>query len=211
MNGHPALLLTIGAVVGLSVGMTLGAVATAVESPQVALWLEIAHRLCTSIGGLGTFAAMIFVVRQFQLLRSQTELLQKNVVASMENSLYSRLDSFNRFIVEQHKVYDLLNTPYDEQEAPDQRAKLHHLCDLGFTFYEEIYKHYTRYKILDSEDWTEWNANMQHFFGKPYVRGYWRQVSMRYTRGFQKFVDEMYGGLVAASHIVAQNPRSTGS
>jgi hypothetical protein len=35
------------------------------------------------------------VLRQFNLLRTQSELVQKNVVASMDAQLYARLDSFN--------------------------------------------------------------------------------------------------------------------
>lgn len=61
----------------------------------------------------------------------------------MDNVLYARLDSFNRFIVEQ----------------------------------------------------------MQHFFGKLYVQGYWREVSTRYSRSFQVVVSEMYQ--VASLRIAA--------
>lgn len=199
MNSHSVVLVVCGAVLGVAVGLMANPLLTTSETAQVAPWLEIAHRVCTSVGGLGTLAALIFMVRQFHLLRLQTQLLQKNVLASMENALYARLDYFNRFIVDHHEIYDLLNTPFDRQEVPDQRAKLHHLCDLGFTFYEEIFKHYTRYKVLSAEDWTEWHANMQHFFGKPYARGYWRLVSARYTRSFQQFVDDMYAGKPASN------------
>ena len=47
------------------------------------------HRVCTSVGGLGTFVALIFVVRQFNLLRTQSELVQKNTMASMDGQLYA--------------------------------------------------------------------------------------------------------------------------
>src|SRR5262249_2654246 len=136
-----------------------------------------------------------------KLLRWQSDLLQKNVAASIDSALYNRLDSFNRMIVEHHKIYDQLNLPFDQQQDPDQKAKLHHLCDLGFTFYEEIYKYRTRYDLLNPEDWDEWIANMQHFFGKPYVRGYWRLVSARYAKSFQNFVDEMYAGTLSPADV----------
>lgn len=195
MKGQRYYLVLVGVVCGLALGLMLKPLVQADGSHQIAPWLEVVHRVCTSIGGLGTFGALIFVARQFKLLRWQSELLQKNVVASMDSALYTRLDSFNRFIVDHHELYELLDTEFNQQEAPSQRAKLHHLCDQGFTFYEEIYKHHHRYQLLSSEDWSEWNANMRHFFGKPYVLGYWKQVSTRYTGSFQKFVNSMYHGL----------------
>ena len=98
----------------------------------------------------------MFVVRQFHLLRSQTELLQKNIGASMDGELYARLDSFNRFIVEHNKDYELLTHPFEQEERNEHCSKLHHICDLAFTFYEEIYKHHVRYKLLETEDWEKW-------------------------------------------------------
>lgn len=190
MNSTSWLLVACGVILGLVCGLAMTPTVTVDGIPHVAIWLETTNRICTSFSGLGTLVALIFVVRQFKLLRLQTELLQKNVVASMDSVLYNRLDSFNRFIVEHHKIYDLLNTQVNGQEPPEQKAKLHHLCDLGFTFYEEIFKHHTRYRLLHSEDWDEWKANLQHFFNKPYVRGYWKHVSTRYTQSFQKFIDE---------------------
>lgn len=183
--------LALGVLAGLSVGLVVTPFIATEENVKIALWLEVVHRACTSVGGLGTFFALIFVVRQFNLLRTQSELVQKNVVASMDGQLYSRLDSFNKFIVEHYQEYELLDKAYEREEPPDDRARLHHLCDLGFTFYEEIYKHHSRYKLLDTEDWEEWQQNMMHFFSKPYVRGYWNTVAGRYARSFQTFANEL--------------------
>src|SRR5947209_4823007 len=95
-------LLTIGGVLGIPLGLMLAPLGTTEDTAKVALWLEVVHRVCTSVGGLGTFVALLFVVRQFNLLRTQTELVQKNTAASMDGQLYARLDSFNKFIVEHH-------------------------------------------------------------------------------------------------------------
>ncbi len=184
------LMLTAGVFVGLSLGLTLIAFVAAQEQLSVPLWLEVVQRVCTSVGGLGTFVALLFVVRQFNLLRTQSEVVQKNTMASMDGQLYARLDSFNKFIVEHDKEYELLNKPYEGDEPVDHRYRLHHLCDLGFTFYEEIYKHHVRYRLLDTEDWEEWQQNMAHFFSKPYVRGYWPTIAGRYARSFQAFADD---------------------
>lgn len=191
MRRNTLFLIACGMILGLALGLVMTPAATVDGVPHVPIWLETVNRICTSISGLGTLVALIFVVRQFKLLRMQTDLLQKNVAASMDSALYNRLDSFNRFIVEHHKIYDLLNTHQNGHEPTEQKAKLHHLCDLGFTFYEEIFKHNTRYQLLHSEDWDEWKANLQHFFEKPYVQGYWNMVSHRYSQSFQKFINEM--------------------
>ncbi len=84
----------------------------------VPIWLEVVQRICTSIGGLGTFAALIFVIRQFTLLQAQSELVQKNIAASLDGQVYSRLDSFNRFLVEHDGEYAQLSRPYEEGAAP---------------------------------------------------------------------------------------------
>jgi hypothetical protein len=191
MKWSSLVLLAAGVVLGLSIGLMLAPLVAAEGHVTVAAWLEVAHRVCTSVGGLGTFAAIIFVVRQFNLLRAQSELVQKNTRASMDGRLYSRLDSFNRFIVEHDREYEMLDRPYERAEAADHRYRLHHLCDLGFTFYEEIFKHHVRYRLLDTEDWDEWRQNMAHFFGKPYVRGYWPAVAGRYARSFRAFADDL--------------------
>lgn len=169
---------------GLALGLILQPVTVEAGEHKLALWLDVVHRVCTAIGGLGTLGALVFVAQQFQLLRM-------NVKASMDNTLYMRLDSFNRFIVEHHKIYEQLKTPYNLQQDQESRARLHHLCELGFTFYEEIYKHHTRHGLLDTEDWDEWRHNMAHFFSKPYVRGYWRQVAPRYATTFQRFGNDL--------------------
>jgi hypothetical protein len=168
----------------------------------------------TSIGGLGTFVALIIVLRQFYLLRTQSELVQKNIVASMDAQLYVRLDSFNRFVFEHSQEYDLLDTPYLKVESPEQRSKLHRMCELGFTFFEEIFKHHVRLKLLETEDWDEWQQNLIHFFQKPYVRGYWRMISGRYAKSFQALANELVEKIEAelppSTERKSPNPQFTG-
>lgn len=191
MRWSSPMFLTMGLVIGFSVGLMLTPLLATEGNVKVAMWLEVVHRVCTSVGGLGTFVALIIVVQQFYLLRTQSDLMQKNIVASMDGQLYARLDSFNKFIVDHYKEYALLDQPFARDASPDNRPKLHHLCDLGFTFFEEIYKHHVRYKLLDTEDWEEWQQNMVHFFSKPYVRGYWNTVAGRYARSFQTFANDL--------------------
>jgi hypothetical protein len=180
-------------VLGIAAGLILSPLGTGEHAGPVASWLEVTHRVATAVGGLGSFVALVVVLRQFYLLRQQSELLQKNVVASMDAQLYARLDSFNRFVFEHSREYDLLETPYQQLEIPEQRSKLHRMCEMGFTFFEEIFKHHARLRLLETEDWDEWEQNLRHFFGKPYVRGYWKSVRSRYTCSFQALAD----GLVA--------------
>jgi hypothetical protein len=85
----------------------------------------------------------------------------------------------------------MLNKPYGREGPASRRHRLRHLCDLGFAFYEEIYKHHVRYKLLDTEDWGQWQQDMAHFFRKPYVRGYWPTVAGRHDRSFQAFANDL--------------------
>jgi hypothetical protein len=195
MNVRWLLFLGAGLVVGAVVGYLLAVSPTKAEGTQVPAWLEVMQRVCTSVGGLGSLAALIYVIRQFNLLGDQNKLVQKNILASLDGQLYARLDSFNRFIVEHDAEYDLLGKPFGDQQVMEHRARLHRLCDLGFTFYEQIYKHHVRYDLLDTEDWDEWQESMRHFFSKPYVKGYWPVTRARYARSFQVFAD----GLVATT------------
>ena len=183
--------LTTGTVIGLVLGLIVSPMIAQEANLSIPMWLEVIHRVSTSVGGIGTFVALLFVVRQFNLLRAQSELVQKNTQASMDGQLYARLDSFNKFIVEHDKEYELLNEPYRPTDSTEHKYRLHHLCDLGFTFYEEIYKHHVRYQLLDTEDWDEWQQNMAHFFAKPYVVGYWRTVAGRFARSFESFANQL--------------------
>lgn len=88
MNRASLLLLTTGVIIGLSLGLILSPVIATEEHLTIVMWLEVVHRVCTSIGGLGTFVALIFVVRQFNLLHTQSELVQTNTMASMDAQLY---------------------------------------------------------------------------------------------------------------------------
>jgi hypothetical protein len=194
--------LALGLVSGLAIGLMLKPLIAIEGEVKVALWLEVMHRVCTSVGGVGTFVALIIVMRQFYLLRTQTDFVQKNIIASLDGQLYARLDSFNRFIVEHYKEYALLDQDFERVASPDDRPKLHHLCDLGFTFFEEIYKHHFRYKLLNTEDWDEWQQNMIHFFSKPYVRGYWNTVAGRYAKSFQTFAHDLIASLVPTQEPV---------
>src|ERR1700730_6091754 len=134
MKWSSPMFLAIGLAIGLSVGLMLTPLIASETDVKIAMWLEIVHRVCTSVGGLGTFVALIIVIQQFTLLRTQSELVQKNTRASMDGQLYARLDSFNRFIVEHYKEYALLDQSFERDASPDDRPKLHHLCDMGFTF-----------------------------------------------------------------------------
>lgn len=183
-------ILAFGVVLGIAIGLMFAPLARTDDHGQVAIWLEVVHRVTTGIGGLGTFIALIIVLRQFYLLRTQSELVQKNIATSMEAQLYVRLDSFNRFVFEHSKEYDLLDEPYLQAESPDQRSKLHRMCELGFTFFEEIFKHHVRLQLLETEDWEEWEQNFIHFFRKPYVQGYWKAVAGRYAKSFQALANE---------------------
>lgn len=191
MNWSSRMLLVLGMAIGLSVGLMLTPLIAVENDARVAMWLEVVHRVCTSVGGLGTFVALIIVIQQFNLLRSQSDLVQKNTRASLDGLLYARLDSFNKFIVEHYREYAQLDDPFEQHASLDDRPKLHHLCEMGFTIYEEIYTHHVRYKLLETEDWDKWQQNMDHFFSKAYVRGYWKTVSVRYVRGFQTFVNDL--------------------
>jgi hypothetical protein len=188
------LILIFGLVLGVIIGLMLAPWRIGGDDGQPALWLEVLHRVLTSVGGLGTFVALLFVVRQFNLIRAQSDLVQKNTRASMDAQLYSRLDSFNKFVVEHDKEYDLLDVPLEKQ-APEHSSKLHRMCDLGFTFFEEIYKHHQRYDLLETEDWEEWQQNMVHFFKKAYVRDYWKTVTSRYAKSFQAFAGDLVARL----------------
>jgi hypothetical protein len=81
MKWSSAMVLVIGLTVGFSFGLMLTPLIATQNDVNVAMWLEVVHRICTSVGGLGTFVALIVVVQQFYLLRTQSELVQKNVVA----------------------------------------------------------------------------------------------------------------------------------
>jgi len=194
MTWPPWLILTVGFVAGISIGLMLAPWRMAGEGGGTPLWLEVMHRVLTSVGGLGTFVALIFVIRQFHLLHTQSDLVQKNTRASMDAQLYERLDSFNKFVYEHPTEYDLLDVPMQKQ-AQEHRSKLHRMCDLGFTFFEEIFKHHVRYELVDTEDWEEWQQNMIHFFQKPYVRDYWKTVTGRYAKSFQAFAGELVARL----------------
>ena len=193
MKRYVLTVLLFGVVLGIAIGLMLNPVVRADDSGHIAIWLEVVHRVCTGIGGIGTFIALIIVLQQFYLLRAQSALVQKNIVASMEAQLYVRLDSFNRFVFEHYQEYDLLETPYFQVNSSDQRSKLHRMCELGFTFFEDIFKHHVRLNLLETEDWDEWEQNLIHFFQKPYVRGYWKSVATRYAKSFQILANDLVG------------------
>lgn len=73
MKWSSLMILAMGLVIGLSLGLLLKPLIAAEDEVKVAIWLEVVHRLCTSVGGLGTFFALIIVMRQFHLLRTQSD------------------------------------------------------------------------------------------------------------------------------------------
>jgi hypothetical protein len=194
MHARSLLLVAAGLVVGVLAGWFLAASQAWAAGEGVPVWLEVVQRVCTSVGGLGTFAALVFVVRQFTLLRDQSDLVQKNIRASLDGQLYARLDSFNKFVVEHAGEYERLGRPFGPDEPPDDRPRLHHLCGLGLSFYEEVYKYHVRYDLLETEDWEEWRQNLLYFVGKPYVRGYWEATRPRYAESFRRYLDGLLAG-----------------
>jgi type IV secretory pathway VirB2 component (pilin) len=73
MKRSSLLILATGVIIGLSLGLMLTPFIATEEHVTIAPWLEVVHRVCTSVGGLGTFVALIFVVRQFNLLHTQSQ------------------------------------------------------------------------------------------------------------------------------------------
>ena len=204
----PGLILTFGTILGLAFGLILNPLILTADRVEVHLWLEVMHRVLTSIGGLGTFIALIFLYRQFHLLQAQSDLVQKNIAASLDAQLYVRLDSFNRFVFEHSEEYDLLDKSYSQIDSLEQRSKLHRMCELGFTFFEEIYKHHIRKQLLETEDWEEWQQNLIHFFEKPYVQGYWKKVAPRYAKSFQVMANQVIRQIESKQSIPFENHES---
>jgi hypothetical protein len=100
-----SLVLAAGLVVGAVGGYLLVASPAQAEAHQMPAWLEVVQRTCTSVSGLGSFAALIYVIRQFNLLGAQSKLVQKNILASLNGQLYARLDSFNKLTVDHDQEY----------------------------------------------------------------------------------------------------------
>jgi hypothetical protein len=170
---------------GAFVGYLLASSPAQIATDKVPAWLEVLQRVCTSVGGLGTFAALIYVIRQNDLMR-------RNILASIDGQLYARLDSFSKLIVDHDEDYQMLAQPFGQDVPTARRARLHRLCELAFTIYEQVYKLRFRYGLESKEDWQEWQQNLAHFFQKPYVQGYWRQVRDRYAARFRQFVDHQF-------------------
>jgi hypothetical protein len=59
MNRSSVMILAFGLVFGIAIGLMLNPLVGGQERVQVALWLEVVHRVSTGIGGLGTFVALI--------------------------------------------------------------------------------------------------------------------------------------------------------
>src|SRR5260370_533010 len=110
MSVRALLILAAGLTVGIVLGYLLTSSPPGGHGQGVPVWLKVVQRVCTSVGGLGTVAALLFVVRQFNLLRHQSDLVQKNVLASLDGQLYARLDTFNKFVVEQDAEYEMLDS-----------------------------------------------------------------------------------------------------
>jgi hypothetical protein len=55
--------LAFGVVLGLAIGLMVSPLGRGEQQGQVAIWLEVVHRVTTGIGGLGTFVALIIVLR----------------------------------------------------------------------------------------------------------------------------------------------------
>jgi hypothetical protein len=49
------LVFAAGAMIGLSVGLSLAPFIFTTQHVALAMWMEVTHRVCTSVGGLGTF------------------------------------------------------------------------------------------------------------------------------------------------------------
>ena len=205
----PIIILIFGTILGLAFGLILNPLIFLADRVEVHLWLEVMHRVLTGIGGLGTFIALIFLYRQFHLLQAQSDLVQKNIAASLDAQLYVRLDSFNRFVFEHSREYDLLDSDYTQIDSMEERSKLHRMCELGYTFFEEIYKHHIRMQLLETEDWEEWQQNLIHFFEKPYVRGYWKKVAPRYAISFQGMANQVIKKIETIHESKAKGTRAT--
>jgi hypothetical protein len=112
MSARLLLALGLGLAVGAVGGYLFVASPTQAEGCQVSAWLEVAQRVCNSVGGLGSFASLLFVVGQFHLFAVQNTLMQKNIRAALDAQLYARLESFNRYALEHGADHEMLRRPY---------------------------------------------------------------------------------------------------
>src|SRR5262245_8932843 len=56
-------ILVFGIVLGIVIGLLFDPLVTAEDHGQVASWLEVLHRITTSMGGVGNFAGLIIVLQ----------------------------------------------------------------------------------------------------------------------------------------------------
>ena len=147
-------------------------------------WLDI-------IQSVGIILSIVLVIWQVRVQIKQMK-------ATANALIYSKVDETNRLMFEHPDVFPKLNEPYPGGDLPESGDRRYHLMHIFFTTFEQVFFYQKTHKFLEQSDWNSWTRVMSEILQKPYARGHWGDIKSQYSMDFQKFIDELPRELITA-------------
>ncbi len=137
------------------------------------------------VGTIAVIVSLAFVVRSVD---QNTDALQNTNL----NHVYDRLDSLNSDIVTNpqlaityaNKVFDLDNIDADEAQFLVTMRRELNQWEQYFGWHED--------RLLDDNDWADWDDYYGTLFITAFPREWWESMSKYYNRDFSSHVDKTY-------------------
>jgi hypothetical protein len=111
----------------------------------------------------------------------------KNMVGgSALSAVASRLDEMNKILIDRPELYVQMKS--DMQ--PDDSRSEYHFMSMMLTLFEEAFLLHKRYRLLDGDIFTGWEATMRKNLSSPYAAAYWTKFQGEYTPSFVEYMNQ---------------------
>lgn len=143
------------------------------------------------IESVGIIVASLGVIVSVLALTLQIRVQIRQMKSSTSVLLSSRMDAINLLQLEHPEIFDELEKPY--LPLPGVRQSVAELVtDLKFTLFEEIYMQYTKFRLIDREDWLLWKESIKENLWFPFITGgYWEESKKYYAPQFVAEIEQI--------------------
>jgi hypothetical protein len=147
-----------------------------------------------NLANIATIAQGIFVIISLSFIIYQLRENLRLTRASNTQALFELSAPFNLQLTQDPQLARLWISGPDEWEQMDTVAKFQYknMLTWWLMFHENIYHQWTR-RLVDSDTYLAWFADLQHFCRFHKINLYWDELKSQFENSFAKHVDSILG------------------
>jgi hypothetical protein len=140
-----------------------------------------------SVQAVATLVLVVLTAYYAWTTRALVRETHTTLRAAARATLQARLDRISEIGIAHPQLFSALDDPNATGEERDERF---YYTNMFLGVLEEAYTQFALERSMPADDWSAWEATVDTFLPRRYVRGYWEQVQQTYEPSFRRYVNE---------------------